>query len=893
MSRRNIIIAAMCLTALATRAQQAAPTTFAPRCEQPLVTNLSAPTTPTQGLAGRHIALWHSHGRYYEHTQDRWEWQRARLLQTVEDLYTMSYVLPYLTPMLENAGANVILPRERDWNTNEVVVDNDANTQYSKAIYKEHNGQQTWQQGQGAGFAHRQKVYMAFQNPFGDGTFRSVQSIKKGQESTAEWTPNVPKTGEYAVYVSYKTVPGSTTTAHYTVHHQGGESHFCINQQMGGGTWIYLGKFVFNEKAGQQHRVTLTNNTGKVGEIVTADGVKFGGGMGNIGRPDVSGYPRFTEAARYWMQWAGVPDSVYSESKGQNDYTDDYKSRGMWVNWLAGGSDSYPSGQGLNVPTLGIYYSQSYDSVFANGASRYLCKDLTESVQNSILNDIRALHEPQWNSRGSRDASYFEARTPRVPAMLLELLSHQNFADMRYGLDPRFRFTVSRAIYKGILRFICAQRGITPVVAPLPVDHFAASLKGRDQVELTWNAVPDTLEPSAMPDRYIVYTRLGNGAFDNGKVVKRNRYVARIPADVVCSFRVEAVNKGGKSFPSETMAVARCSASMDKKALVVNGFDRICAPADFVAPAPADTLYAGFLDNIDHGVPYVQDISYIGSQKEFNRTLPWLDDDSGGFGDSYGNEETKVIAGNTFDYPALHGEAILKAGLSFESCANECLDKAKDDYAFIDYILGKQCQTKMGRGDVHPLMFKTFDSKVQNALAQYAQRGVHLFVSGAYVASDLWCNPLTKSLESDQRFATEVLKYKWRNSRAALTGNVRMVRSPLQLGVGELNYANALNAEQYIVESPDAIEPADSTGFTVMRYPENNLSAAIASQGSYKTFVMGFPFESITQAFSREKLMKTIIDFFMRQPHDEVKISQTQSSNKTRHITSFTGEVKK
>ena len=105
----------------------------------------------------------------------------------------------------------------------------------------------------------------------------------------------------------------------------------------------------------------------------------------------------------------------------------------------------------------------------------------------------------------------------------------------------------------------------------------------------------------------------------------------------------------------------------------------------------------------------------------------------------------------------------------------------------------------MGRGDVHPLMFKTFDSKVQNALAQYAQRGVHLFVSGAYVASDLWCNPLTKSLESDQRFATEVLKYKWRNSRAALTGNVRMVRSPLQLGVGELNYANALNAEQYIV----------------------------------------------------------------------------------------------
>lgn len=914
MLRPVLTLATLCLTALATRAQQAAPTTFAPHCDQPLVTNMSAPTTPTQGLSGRHIAVWHSHGRYYERTLDRWEWQRARLLQTVEDLYTQSYVLPFLVPMLENAGANVLVPRERDWNTHEVVVDNDASTLSPHTIYKERNGQQAWQQGQGEGFAYRHKVYTDFQNPFRDGTFRTIQSIKKGQESLAEWVPNVPKTGEYAVYISYKTVPGSTATAHYTVYHQGGESHFRVNQQMGGGTWIYLGKFVFDEKAGQQHRVCLSNNTGKVGEVVTADGVKFGGGMGNVGRPDVSGYPRFTEAARYWLQWAGVPDSVYSESHGENDYTDDYKSRGMWVNWLAGGSQSYPEGQGLNVPidlslafhsdagvtkddrtigTLGIYYTQSYDSVFANGASRYLCKDLTESVQNSILNDIRALYEPLWNSRGSRDASYFEARTPRVPAMLLELLSHQNFADMRYGLDPRFRFTVSRAIYKGMLRFICAQRGQTPIVAPLPVDHLSASLKGRDQVELTWNAVADTLEPSAMPDRYIVYTRLGNGAFDNGKVVKRNRYVARIPADVVCSFRVEAVNKGGKSFPSETMAVARCSASMGKKALVVNGFDRVCAPADFVAPAPIDTLYAGFLDNIDHGVPYLQDISYTGSQKEFNRTLPWLDDDSGGYGDSYGNEETKVIAGNTFDYPALHGEAILKAGLSFESCANECLDKAEDGYVFVDYILGKQCQTKMGRGNVRPLMFKTFDAKVQKALAEYAQRGVHLFVSGAYVGSDLWCNPLAKPLESDQRFATEVLKYKWRNSRAALTGGVRMVRSPLELGVGEMNYANTLNAEQYIVESPDAIEAADSTGYTVMRYPENNLSAAVASQGSYKTFVMGFPFESITQAFSREKLMKTIVDFFMRQPHEDISHDPKGDGKKARHITSFTGEEKK
>ncbi len=34
-------------------------------------------------------------------------------------------MLPYLVPMLENSGAVVMLPRERDVQKNEVIVDND------------------------------------------------------------------------------------------------------------------------------------------------------------------------------------------------------------------------------------------------------------------------------------------------------------------------------------------------------------------------------------------------------------------------------------------------------------------------------------------------------------------------------------------------------------------------------------------------------------------------------------------------------------------------------------------------------------------------------------------------------------------------------------------------
>ena len=40
----------------------------------------------------------------------------------------MAYTLPFLVPMLENAGATVFIPRERDWQVHEVIVDNDGST---------------------------------------------------------------------------------------------------------------------------------------------------------------------------------------------------------------------------------------------------------------------------------------------------------------------------------------------------------------------------------------------------------------------------------------------------------------------------------------------------------------------------------------------------------------------------------------------------------------------------------------------------------------------------------------------------------------------------------------------------------------------------------------------
>ena len=103
--------------------------------------------------------------------------------------------------------------------------------------------------------------------------------------------------------------------------------------------------------------------------------------------------------------------------------------------------------------------------------------------------------------------NYSETRLPAVPSTIVELLSHQNFADMRLGHDPNFKFIVGRSIYKAILQYLCNQHGKDYVVQPLPVSNFAIRFGNKkNTLQLSWNGEEDLLEPTAKPREYIVYT---------------------------------------------------------------------------------------------------------------------------------------------------------------------------------------------------------------------------------------------------------------------------------------------------------------------------------------------------------------------------------------------------
>ena len=94
--------------------------------------------------------------------------QRPRLFCTTEDMFTQSFILPYVIPMLENAGAIVYTPRERDTQKNEIIVDNDTP---NASLYLEVGSKKArWTTTSVKGFAQKKAIYKDGENPFTDGT---------------------------------------------------------------------------------------------------------------------------------------------------------------------------------------------------------------------------------------------------------------------------------------------------------------------------------------------------------------------------------------------------------------------------------------------------------------------------------------------------------------------------------------------------------------------------------------------------------------------------------------------------------------------------------------------------------------------------------------------------
>ena len=831
---------------------------------EPWVSNASLPYAISDGLAGRHLAVTPSHGLYYKNDEERWKWQRPSLYCTREDLLTQSIVIPYLTPMLEHAGAVVFSARERDRQPHDIIIDNDVHSDCG--LYIEERHRKARLERGALGFATPDSALRHGDNPFREGTSRilSTATHEKNTESAVLWIPRIPERGEYAVYVTYQSYPSSVPDAEYLVLHAGGTTRLKVNQQMGGGTWVYLGTFEFREGQRDDQMVILTNQSKHAG-VVSADAVRFGGGRSIINRSSgdtlhTSPLPRYYEGARYHAQWAGFPVERYANYQGTKDYAEDINSRSLVTNYLLGGSVYCPDSVGLRVPveltlglhtdagireddttigTLGIYTTDYNNGKLGNGTlSRHTSRDLADMVQTYISSEVDSL-----TRRALWDRNYSESRLPDVPSCIIELLSHQNFADMRYAHDPHFKFIASRAIYKGILHYTALMHGTRYVVQPLPVQAFAIQLAGPDKVRLTWRPTHDKHEPSAMPDAYVLYTRIDDHGWDNGQRLTSTACDITLDPGRMYSFKITAINRGGESFPSEVLA-AHIAPEAKGKVLVVNGFQRVDGPAVVNTPERA-----GFDLLADPGVPYIGTTAYCGLQYEFSRSMTGYYDEALQMGASGTELEGTYVAGNTMDYASVHGTSIQHAGYSFVSCSRQAFEEGivkPTDYDVVDLFTGLQRHTDYSLMP-HPT-YLAITPAMHAILEGYVLQGGALLVSGSYLGEESLTHAPTQALLS------EVL-------HAKSDGNVANWSEQSIYGLGTtLEIPRWVNPEHYAVTRPEVLTPADDA-FTPLVYEHSHRSAAVAYSGTHRSILMGFPFEAIRSDRDRDLVMISFLKF--------------------------------
>ena len=101
-----------------------------------------------------------------------------------------------------------------------------------------------------------------------DYRWRSTEAVS----DQASWTPNIPTSGNWAVYAWWSAGTNRTANVAYNVTNSGGTTSVYVNQQANGGKWNLLGTYSFGTGTGFPTRLSCWATTGYV---VIADAIKW------------------------------------------------------------------------------------------------------------------------------------------------------------------------------------------------------------------------------------------------------------------------------------------------------------------------------------------------------------------------------------------------------------------------------------------------------------------------------------------------------------------------------------------------------------------------------------------------------------------------------------------
>jgi hypothetical protein len=712
-----------------------------PRARQPPAESPSPPPTgPTAdlpgpgfgALAGKAVYISQCHGWVWQSGLGDFSTQRGNLFDTVEDLHNPEGTNHYLVRYLEAAGARVFTVKERDPTVQMYIADDDGDG------YTESGS--GWRDG-AAGFANEPPW------DYGDNPFRAggTRRAPEGSGAVARWIPEIDQAGTYAVYVSWETDAEHSPSAHYRLRHPGGEIDRWFDQRVHGSTWQYLETLWL--PAGTPLTIELIADGAADGSWVSADAVRVGGGMGDVRRyGELTGRPRWEEAAIQAVQWNGAPESIYDPYGDGNG--SDPSARSLWAAWEhPRGEDavylSWHSNAGGGVGTS-VYTYEGSSGPAVDGS-----EELGDLVQAELVASFRSRWSSTWADRGRRTAAFAEVSpglNDEMPAILVELAFHDDATDASYLKDPTFRRDASRAMARGIIRYFAERDGVDPEYPPEPPVDLAVVHGADGALELSWS---EGESGGVLGDRaaaYRVYTSADGRSWDNGADVEGTSLRLRPAFGDELYVRVTAVNDGGESLPTEILG-ARRSPDAAPPVLVVSAYDRFQASQ----------------------LPWEYDVPRLGDLRRFH--------------------PDRI---NPYDAVAAHGRAITAAGWYFDAVSDERLPELDlRRYRAIVWIAGEESSTD-----------ESFSTAQQELLAAYIADGGRLIASGSEILWDLD----TLGSTADRAFAADVLGATLEEDDAGteqVDGEGLLAGIPLHFG--EADGAPYPNEYPDVLRSPHAV----------------------------------------------------------------------------------------
>ena len=777
---------------------------------------------PHGALSGIVLYLSAGHGFTANGSTNAWAAGRGITYGMVEDMGTIDQ-LNYFALQAWKAGATIVPMRPLGWQTNEVVIDNvdTAAALASRVTY-------------GGNWGNTSQTDYYYGNA-GEVGYRWANTCATGTTAWASYRPDLPAAGEYPVYVWAR--PGSDRVPQlYRVHHAGGVTDVRVDHRQVGNGWVWLGNYWFD--AGTNGCVNISNYApGFDDGTIIADAVRFGNGMGDISRGTAgkSGYERELEGARYWTQRMvldsqGLSDSIYN-STASHDQDDNVSAPNRmayamcrtndWPRWRRLYLSFHSNASGTQRGCMGLYDTRVTGSYLAGQTNLARC------IANSIVSNMTAAHAhgivaTAWQQDCARvlGSHYGEIYGGSIYAKMdntiAEVAFHDKELDAAIMKSPTGREWLARSALRGILRHFVTRyasdstltvREISAPDAPIKV---AATNSGLNCVTVSWKMPVSTNRLSDEHTGFVIYVSTNGYAFGNPVAISSSQteYAHKftdLPAGNPYYFRVCATNLGGESLSSPVAGAALSDDGSTADVLVVDGFKRNDG-------AQSPTRY--FANNLKGDVTLVR---------------------------------PRMI--NSFDYVKEHGNAIAAAGRSFDfmdAARVTSTDLAR--YPKVVWCLGEESTAD-----------ETFSYDEQQLIATYLANHGALLVSGAEIGWDLW----NKGSASDKAFMTNWLHCTYVNDNGGSGVVSGKSGTFLASTRGDFNH-DGLLSDMYAAEYPDTLAPVGEAFVAATYGGTSGTNAAIiaCSNSICRTVVMGYPFETVTDATRRNTLMKKILEWF-------------------------------